>query len=280
MAAGKMQYVCLGNSGLKISRVIMGTMGLGSNEFQKWALGEEESLELLHYAFESGINTFDTADGYLYGHSEEVIGKALNIPRNRVVILTKCFFGFDNSVDPPQSSSEKHWFLGVKRLGTYIDVLQIHRLDPLNDVVESRKVRYIGASSMAAWEFQALHNIAARNGWHQFISMQNYHNLLCREEEHEMIPYCNDAGIGIIPWSPLAVGGLTRPWASRSTARESSDFILQQLVCSRETEADKAIVDRVEELVKKKGISMAQVAIAWSLQHNGINPVLGLNTKD
>ena len=133
---------------------------------------------------------------------------------------------------------------------------------------------------MAAWEFQTLQNIAARNGWHQFISMQNYHNLIAREEEREMIPYCRDTGVGLIPWSPMARGVLTRPWGSRSTVREATDGALKFLIRSRETESDKAIVDRVEEIAKKKGVSMAQVAIAWSLSHPNENPILGLNSKE
>ncbi|KAB8213761.1 NADP-dependent oxidoreductase domain-containing protein [Aspergillus flavus] len=133
---------------------------------------------------------------------------------------------------------------------------------------------------MAAWEFQTLQNIAERNGWHKFISMQNYHNLLAREEEREMIPYCVDSGVGLIPWSPMARGVLARPWNSRSTTRESTDAALKLLVRSRESEADKAIVDRVEELAKKKGVSMAQVSIAWSLSHTNENPILGLNSKE
>lgn len=133
---------------------------------------------------------------------------------------------------------------------------------------------------MAAWEFQTLQNIAARNGWHQFISMQNYHNLLAREEEREMIPYCIDSGVGLIPWSPLARGALSRPWSSRSTTREASDRALNHLIRSRESESDKTIIDRVEEIAKKKGISMAQVATAWSLGKQGVNPILGLNSKE
>lgn len=226
-----------------------------------------------------------------------------------MVILTKCFFGVDDEGKMPPISasgtndgdfvnrvglSRKHIFdavdASVERLGTYIDVLQIHRLDrntpreeimkALNDVVDSGKVRYIGASTMAAWEFQALQNIAERNGWHKFISMQNYHNLIAREEEREMIPYCVDSGVGLIPWSPMARGVLARPWGSRSTTREATDGALKTLVRSRETESDKAIVDRVEEVAKKKGVSMAQVAIAWSLQNPNENPILGLNSKE
>lgn len=133
---------------------------------------------------------------------------------------------------------------------------------------------------MAAWEFQSLQNVAARNGWHQFISMQNYHNLLAREEEREMIPYCQHAGVGLIPWSPMARGVLARPWNSRSTVRESTDGALKLLVRGRETQADQAIVSRVEEVAQKKGVSMAQVAIAWSLSHPNENPILGLSSKE
>ncbi|KAF7164210.1 hypothetical protein CNMCM5623_008875 [Aspergillus felis] len=311
----EMEYVRLGNSGLKISKVILGAMSYGSKKWQDWVLDEDEALPLIEHAYKRGINTWDTADIYSHGVSEEIIGKALkkySIPRNRVVILTKCYFGVTdegNEGKMPLISacgrndgdwvnrvglSRKHIFdavdASVKRLGTYIDVLQIHRLDretpreeimkALNDVVESGKVRYIGASTMAAWEFQTLQNIAARNGWHQFISMQNYHNLLAREEEREMIPYCLDSGVGLIPWSPMARGVLARPWGSRSSVRENTDAAIQLLVRSRETEADKAIVERVEEIAKKKNISMAQVAIAWVLSHPKENPILGLSSKE
>jgi len=177
----------------------------------------------------------------------------------------------------------------VARLGTYIDVLQIHRLDratprteimhALNNVVERGLVRYIGASSMAAWEFQTLQNIAERNGWHKFISMQNYHNLVYREEEREMIPYCKDTGVGLIPWSPIARGALARPYGSRSTLRENTDAFLQNQIRKREIESDKTVTDRVEEIAKKKGISMAQVATSWSLS-KGMCPIIGLNKKE
>ncbi|KAA8648717.1 hypothetical protein EYZ11_004241 [Aspergillus tanneri] len=311
-SSNEMEYTRLGNSGLKISKVILGAMSYGSKRWQDWVLDEDEALPLIEHAYKRGINTWDTADVYSHGRSEEIIGKALQkyeIPRHRVVLLTKCFFGVDDQGGMPPISatgcndgdfvnrvglSRKHIFdavdASVKRLGTYIDVLQIHRLDretpreeimrALNDIVESGKVRYIGASTMAAWEFQTLQNIAARNGWHQFISMQNYHNLLAREEEREMIPYCLDTGVGLIPWSPMARGVLARPWNSRSTIRESTDGALKLLVRSRETEADQAIVERVEQVAKQKGISMAQVAIAWSLSHSSENPILGLNSKE
>jgi versiconal hemiacetal acetate reductase len=174
-----------------------------------------------------------------------------------------------------------------KRLGTYIDVLQIHRLDretpaeeimrALNDVVDSGHVRYLGASSMAAWEFQKLQNIAARNGWHAFISMQNYYNLLYREEEREMIPYCQDSGVGIIPWSPLARGVLAHPWADRSSKREQTDNLLASLVRGTGNEVDERIVGRVEELAKKHNVSMAVVTLAWCFKKN-VYPITGLHS--
>jgi len=308
----KMEYTNLGNSGLKISKVILGAMSYGSSQWQEWVLNEDASLPLLKHAYDSGINTWDTADIYSHGRSEEIIGKALkqyNIPRNRVVILSKCYFGVDNTGGQPQIAvvstndgemvnrvglSRKHILDAVedsvKRLGTYIDVLQIHRLDrgtpreeimrALNDVVESGKVRYIGASSMAAWEFQTLQNIAEKHGWHKFISMQNYHNLIYREEEREMIPYCQDTGVGLIPWSPIARGVLARPYGSRGeTTRDKTDKFLNNLYRQKELEADKAVVTRVEEVAKKKGVSMTAVATAWSL-YKGCNPIIGLSSKE
>jgi aryl-alcohol dehydrogenase-like predicted oxidoreductase len=209
-----MEYQNLGKSGLKVSKVILGTMSYGSPDWQQWILNEEDSLPLLEYAYKIGIRTWDTADIYSHGKSEEIIGKAIkkfNLPRERLVILSKCYFGvtpeqMDNQIAVSSVNdgdllnqvglSRKHIIdavdKSVARLGTYIDCLQIHRLDrsvpreeimrALNDVVESGKVRYIGASSMAAWEFQELQNVAERNGWHKFISMQNYYNLVYREE--------------------------------------------------------------------------------------------------
>ncbi|WFC95681.1 hypothetical protein MBRA1_002334 [Malassezia brasiliensis] len=307
-----MEYVNLGNSGLKVSRIILGCMSYGTPEWQSWVLDEEASLPLLERAYQAGINTWDTADVYSMGKSEEIVGKALkkyNIPRERVVILSKCFFGVaDDGTYPIIASmanndgamvnrvglSRKHILdaveASVRRLGTYIDVLQIHRLDretpkeeimrALNDVIEKGWVRYIGASSMAAWEFQQLQNIAEKHGWHKFISMQNYYNLLYREEEREMIPYCQATGVGLVPWSPIARGVLTRPWTERSSKREQSDVMLQRLIRSRESEPDQAIVGRVEELSKKKGVPMAQVAIAWCLSKKGVNPIVGLSKPE
>ncbi|KAL8906525.1 MAG: hypothetical protein Q9207_001963 [Kuettlingeria erythrocarpa] len=306
-----MEYTRLGKSGLKISKIILGTMSYGTPDWQGWVLDEEKSLPLLEHAYKVGINTWDTADVYSNGVSEEIVGKALkkyNIPRNKVVILSKCYFGVlpegqpgiaamstnDGEMVNQVGLSRKHIFdavdASVKRLGTYMDVLQIHRLDrdtpreeimrALNDVVESGKVRYIGASSMAAWEFQTLQNIADKHGWHKFISMQNYHNLLYREEEREMIPYCADTGVGCIPWSPVARGILAHPWGDRSSLRESTDEFMRTTLRPSETEVDKAIVDRLEEVAGKKGFKMAQLATAWVLRREGVNPIIGLGSKE
>ncbi|TKA75453.1 Versiconal hemiacetal acetate reductase [Cryomyces minteri] len=307
----KMEYTNLGKSGLKVSKVILGAMSFGSPEWQPWVLDEAEALPLLEHAYKVGLNTWDTADVYSNGRSEEIIAKAIkqyNIPRNKLVILSKCHFGVDTSGAQPNISSvstndgdwvnqvglsRKHILdavdNSVKRLGTYIDVLQIHRLDrntpreeimrALNDVVESGKVRYIGASSMAAWEFQTLQNIAEKHGWHKFISMQNYYNLIYREEEREMIPYCKDTGVGLIPWSPVARGVLTRPWGERTTKREQTDNFLKNLIRSKETEIDKNIVDRLEEVAKKHNVSMTTIATAWAIS-KGVSPIIGLSSKE
>lgn len=296
-----------------MSKIILGCMSYGTPEWQPWVLSEEQSLPLLEYAYKAGINTWDTADVYSMGRSEEIVGKALakfNIPRYGVTILSKCYFGVtDDGSFPPVGGamatndgqmvnrvglSRKHIFdaveASVRRLGTYIDVLQIHRLDretpkeeimrALNDVIEKGWVRYIGASSMAAWEFQQLQDIAERHGWHKFISMQNYYNAIYREEEREMIPCCKANGVSLIPWSPIARGVLARPWDDRSSTRQSTDGTLQRIIRSNESAADKEIVDRVEQLAKKKGVTMAQVAIAWVLRKGSTYPIVGLSSKD
>ncbi|KAF2621574.1 Aldo/keto reductase [Macroventuria anomochaeta] len=311
MAEQKMQYVNLGKSGLKVSKVILGAMSFGSDKWQPWVLNEDAALPILEHAYKNGINTWDTADIYSHGISEKIIAKAIkqyNIPRNKLVLLSKCYFGV-NEEDPSLSIaavsindgetvnqvglSRKHIFdaveKSVERLGTYIDVLQIHRLDrgtpreeimkALNDVVEKGWVRYIGASSMAAWEFQTLQNIAEKNGWHKFISMQNYYNLIYREEEREMIPYCQDTGVGLIPWSPIARGALTRPWSNRSSSRAQTDRFLESLVHGREDKIDQEIISRVEDVAKKNNVSMACIATAWCIK-KGVCPIIGLSSKE
>ncbi|KAJ4342087.1 CSG1/SUR1-like protein [Didymella glomerata] len=311
MADQKMQYVNLGKSGLKVSKVILGAMSFGTDKWQPWVLNEDAALPILEHAYKNGINTWDTADIYSHGISEKIIAKAIkqyNIPRNKLVLLSKCYFGV-NEEDPSLGIaavstndgemvnqvglSRKHIFdaveKSVERLGTYIDVLQIHRLDrgtpreeimkALNDVVEKGWVRYIGASSMAAWEFQTLQNIAEKNGWHKFISMQNYYNLIYREEEREMIPYCQDTGVGLIPWSPIARGALTRPWSDRSSSRAQTDKFLENLVHGREDKIDQEIISRVEEVAKKNNVSMACIATAWTIK-KGVCPIIGLSSKE
>ncbi|KAF2645394.1 Aldo/keto reductase [Massarina eburnea CBS 473.64] len=308
----EMSYTRLGTSGLKVSKIILGTMSYGSKTWAEWVLEEDEALPLLEHAYQVGINTWDTSGLYSDGRSEEIIGKALttyNIPRPNVVLMTKVRFGTSLPGEPALDMwasaindgrmvnrvglSRKHIFDAVensmKRLGTYIDVLQIHRMDPdvpheeimraLNDVVERGWARYIGASSMPAWEFQMLQNVAEKHGWHKFISMQNFHNLLYREEEREMIPYCKATGVGLIPWSPIARGILCRPWNSDSapSLREETDPSLSRLLPKGDVVNEK-IVGVVEDIAKARGLPMAAIAIAWCL-HKGVNPILGLNSK-
>ncbi|KPM40473.1 Versiconal hemiacetal acetate reductase [Neonectria ditissima] len=301
----------VGKSGLKVSQIVLGCMSFGDKNWQPWLLDKDEALPILKYAFDPGINTWDVADTYSNGRSEEIVGAAIRehqIPRSKLVIMSKCYQFVDEErgpVDPTILTSNdgprvdlvglsrKHILdavdRSVERLGTYIDVLQIHRMDrdvppeeimkALNDVIESGKVRYIGGSSMAAWEFQLLQNVAKRNGWHEFISMQGMYSLLLREEEREMNPYCNYTGVGLFPWSPLAAGVLAHPWTDRTGDREQNDPFLQLLFRSVENNADKAIVNRVEEVSKKRGASMAQVAQAWLIS-KGCAPVCGLETKE
>lgn len=286
-------------------------MSYGTSEWFNWVLDEEESLPLFEHAYKMGINTWDTADVYSMGRSEELVGKALKkyeIPRDRVVIMSKCFFGVsDDGTLPPihtMSSndgrmvnrvglSRKHIFdaveASVKRLGTYIDVLQIHRLDretpkeeimrALNDVIEKGWVRYIGASSMAAWEFQELQHIADKHGWHKFISMQNLYNLLYREEEREMIPYCIATQVKVFPWYALAGGILTRPWGHKTTARANNDSFLEYIMVKDAGEADEEIVNCVEKIAQSHNMSMAQIALAWHLSKPHVIPIVGLTSK-
>ncbi|KAH6880519.1 NADP-dependent oxidoreductase domain-containing protein [Thelonectria olida] len=306
-----MEYARLGNSGLKVSKIILGCMAFGSSKWEQspWVLDEEDGLKLLKAAYDNGINTWDTADTYSNGKSEEIIGKALkkfNIPRQKVVILSKIFNPvMDDDSRPPSVNdgplvnqmglSRKHVFHAVdqclKRLDTdYIDVLQIHRLDretppeeimrALHEVVQSGKVRYIGASSMYAWEFARLQFIARQNGWTEFISMQPFYNLLYREEEREMIPFCRASGVGVIPWSPIARGLLAKPLSKGDD--EGQETSLRSRVDKKTdkwfADANLDIVDRVEEIAANKGVSMAHVATAWVLQQ-GCYPIVGLSSE-
>ncbi|CAG7555706.1 unnamed protein product [Fusarium equiseti] len=304
----KMEYVRLGNTGLKISKIILGCMSFGSSKWEgsPWVLDEEDGLKLLKAAYDNGINTWDTADTYSNGESEVIIGKALkkfNIPRQKVVILSKIYNPvMDDGTRPPSVNdgalvnqmglSRKHIFHAVdkclERLGTdYIDVLQIHRLDretppeeimrALHEVVQSGKVRYIGASSMYTWEFARMQYIAESKGWTKFTSMQPFYNLLYREEEREMLPFCEATGVGVIPWSPIARGLLAKPLSNT----EENKSIRSQNDKKTDTwfaDANLDIVNRVEKVAKDKGVSMALVSTAWVLQ-KGCWPILGLNSE-
>ena len=312
-----MQVQKLGDSGLSISKIIVGCMSFGNKKFGEWVIEDEDKVfAILKKCYDNGLRTFDTADVYSNGASEILLGKFLKeykIPRNKVVILTKCYypsepenpdFNFRTITSAPvyefansQGLSRKHIFDAVKasveRLGTYIDVLQIHRLDPntpkfeimkaLNDVVEQGLTRYIGASSMRAVEFAQLQFIAEKNGWFKFISMQNYYNLTYREEENEMIPFCNDSEfgkVGLIPYSPLARGILTRPVGKESefNRTENTDSIQKNYKMNTLSEADKEIINRVEVLAKKNEVSMASIAAAWVLS-KGTCPIVGINSE-
>ncbi|KAI0628889.1 aryl-alcohol dehydrogenase [Trametes polyzona] len=301
----KMSYVRLGNSGLQVSKVILGCMSYGSPEWQDWALGEEEAFKHIKFAYDNGIQTFDTADVYSNGLSEVILGKAikeLKLPREELVIMTKLFqpVSPDVSVNlvvlrkKPEDVgiinqyglSRKHIFDSVKaslkRLQLdYIDVLQCHRFDyntpieetmrALDDVVKAGYVRYIGMSSCWAYQFQQMQNYAITHNLTPFILMQNHYSLLYREEEREMFPTLKMFGVASIPWSPLARGLLTRP-LGKDSKRSNSDWIISRY----KNESTTTILARVEELAKKKNISMAQVAIAWILSKPGVSaPVVG-----
>lgn len=287
-----MNYTNLGKSGLKVSRLCLGTMTYGSSKWRNWVLDEEQSRPFIKRALELGINFFDTANMYSLGASEEVVGRALRdfAKRDEVVIATKVFFPMGEK--PNQGGlSRKHIMdaidASLRRLGTdYVDLYQIHRLDKetpleetleaLHDVVKAGKVRYIGASSMFAWQFtQALYT-ADLCGWTRFVSMQNHYNLVYREEEREMIPLCREESIGIIPWSPLARGFLagnrTRN-KSGETARAQSDKFAHDMYYQ---DGDFAIADRVVELAKRRGVAPAQIALAWLLHQPGVTaPIIG-----
>ena len=293
-----MDYVNLGRTGLKVSRICLGCMTYGapaSGELRPgshaWALSEEESQPYFRQALELGINFFDTANVYSRGESENVLGRFLkaNTRREAVVIATKLHGTMRDEPNGGGLSRKEIFFEldeSLRRLRTdYVDLYQIHRwdyetpieetLDALNDVVKSGKVRYIGASSMHAWQFTKALYLADLRGWTRFVSMQNHYNLLYREEEREMIPLCQSEGIGIIPWSPLARGRLARPWQTETTKRLETDQF-GKILYSKTEEVDRAVVDRVGKISEKRGIPRAQVALAWMLGKSAItSPIVG-----
>ena len=283
-----MQTIRLGKSGVQVSRICLGMMTYGDRAWREWLLDEDEARPFVVRAFEHGINFFDTADMYSLGRSEEITGKLLAevAPRDEYVLATKVFFPMK---DKPNASglSRKHIMDSVdaslRRLNTeYIDLYQIHRWDyntpieetmeALHDVVKAGKARYIGASSMYAWQFAKAQYTAELHGWTKFISMQNHYNLLYREEEREMIPQCLDMGVGLIPWSPLARGTLTRPRLSNTTLRSQTD----QHRNGYEESVNWRVEDRVEEVATQRGVPQSQVALAWLLHKAGVvAPIIG-----
>jgi aryl-alcohol dehydrogenase (NADP+) len=310
-----MQYVNLGRSGLRVSRFALGMMTYGTPKWRPWVLDEASARPLVRAAIEAGINFFDTADMYSAGASEELTGRFVRefCRRDEVVIATKVFYPVDlefkggNATGPkitprPNASglSRKRIFAAVdaslRRLGTdFIDLYQIHRFDPatppdetmeaLHDVVKSGKVRHIGASSMFTWQFATLQHLAERHGWTKFVSMQNHYNLVYREEEREMNPYCRATGVGLIPWSPLARGflaGNRKPGeggsadkAQGATSRAATDDIAQKFYYR---EADFAVVEAVTQLARDKRVSNAALAYAWLLHQPGVSsPIIGLS---
>jgi aryl-alcohol dehydrogenase-like predicted oxidoreductase len=293
-----MDYVNLGKTGLKVSRICLGCMSYGTPASgaarpgsHAWALNEQESQPFFRQALELGINFFDTANVYSAGASEEVLGRFLkaNTRREAVVIGTKVW-GVMRDEPNGRGLSRKSIFFeldqSLRRLGTdYVDLYQIHRwdyetpieetLEALHDLVKSGKVRYIGASSKFAWQFAKALYLADLHGWTRFVSMQNHYNLLYREEEREMMGLCRSEGIGVIPWSPLARGRLARPWQSGTTRRYETDQFGKTLY-SGTVEADRKVVDRLGEVSERRGLSRAQVALAWLLTKPGITaPIVG-----
>ncbi|MFN7642109.1 MAG: aldo/keto reductase [Burkholderiales bacterium] len=287
-----MDYVRFGRSGLEVSRLCLGCMSYGVPERgpHPWSLGEAESRPFLRRALDLGINFFDTANVYSDGTSEEIVGRALKdfAPRDEIVLATKVHGRMHKG--PNGAGLSRKAILSeidhsLRRLGTeYVDLYQIHRFDPhtpleetleaLHDVVKAGKVRYIGASSMYAWQFARALHLAERHGWTRFVSMQNYVNLLYREEEREMLPLCRAEGIAVMPWSPMARGRLTRDW-DQGSARAETDAFGRSLY-AKTGEADRKVVEAVAAVAAARGVPRAQVALAWVLQQPGItSPIVG-----
>ncbi|WP_406431708.1 aldo/keto reductase [Streptomyces sp. NBC_00631] len=284
-----MEYVKLGRTGLDVSRICLGCMtyGLPDRGTHEWTLDEQASRPLIRQALEAGINFFDTANVYSDGTSEEIVGKALRdfARRDEIVLATKVHGRMRPG--PNGGGLSRKAILteidhSLSRLGTdHVDLYQIHRYDhatpieetmeALHDVVKAGKARYIGASSMYAWEFSKAQYTAERNGWTKFVSMQDHYNLLYREEEREMLPLCADQGVGVLPWSPLARGRLTRDWGT-VTERSSTDNFGNRLY----QEGDRAIVEAVTRIAEARGVPRAQVALSWLLHQNTVTaPIIG-----
>jgi aryl-alcohol dehydrogenase-like predicted oxidoreductase len=289
-----MEYKRLGHAGMQVSRIIVGCMGFGdpSRGTHEWALGIDEARPIIKQALEAGITTFDTANVYSLGASEEIVGKVLGelAKRDDVIIATKVFSPMGPG--PKDAGLSRAAIFApveqsLKRLKTdYIDLYQIHRYDPhtpieetleaLHDLVKSGKVRYIGASSMYAWQFVQAQYVADVHGWTRFVSMQDQYNLLMREEEREMLPFCLDQGVGVIPWSPLARGLLTREWSSSSHTRRSETDRFTKALYSQAEEANRQIVETVQAIAEARQVPMAQIGLAWLLQKEMVTaPIVG-----
>ena len=291
-----MDYTTLGDTGLEVSRLCLGMMSYGDPDWRPWILGEEEARPFVRRALDAGINFFDTADMYSKGVSEEVTGELLGemADREEVVIATKVYFPME---DAPNRGglSRKHVLDSVRaslrRLDTdYIDLYQIHRwdegtpieetLEALHDAVKAGYVRYVGASSMYAWQFAKALCTSDLHGWSRFVSMQNHYNLLYREEEREMLPLCREEGIGVIPWSPLARGWLARPPEEKAaTARGETDGYAERMY--RDFPDADEVIRRVGEVAEERGATRAQVALSWLLGNDAVTaPIVGATKMD
>lgn len=287
-----MEYHKLGRTGLDVSRLCLGCMtyGVSDRGSHAWTLDEAQSRPLIREAVEAGINFFDTANAYSDGTSEEIVGRALKefTRREEVVIATKVHHRMHagpNGAGLSRKAIMQEIDNSLRRLGTdYVDLYQIHRFDyqvpieetleALHDVVKAGKARYIGASSMYAWQFASMLHTARANGWTRFATMQNYLNLLYREEQREMLPLCRAEGIGVIPWSPMARGRLTRPWNETSERSESDQF--GKSLYAHTGDADRKVVEAVATVAAARGVPAAQVALAWVLAQPGVSaPIIG-----
>ena len=286
-----MNYVNLGRSGLKVSRIALGCMSFGV-EARAWRIDEGSSIAVIRQAIDAGVNFFDTADMYGGGESEIVVGRAMKqlARRDEVVIATKVYYPVRPDANG-RGLSRKAIFAAIdaslQRLGSdYVDIYQIHRwdsetpieetLDALHDVVRSGKARYLGASSMFAWQLCKALYLADHHGWRRFVSVQPHYNLLNREEEREMLPLCRSEGLGVIPWSPLARGRLAREWAASSTSDRVTHDKTAHLLYSQTMEADHLVIDAVGRVAERKGVSRAQVALAWLLRQPDVTaPIVG-----
>jgi aryl-alcohol dehydrogenase-like predicted oxidoreductase len=287
-----MDYLKFGRTGLEVSRICLGCMSYGEpgRGAHPWTLPEQASRPFIRRALDLGINFFDLANTYSAGSSEEIVGRALLdfTRREEVVIATKVYNRMRPGPNGMGLSRKAILFeidASLKRLGTdYVDLYQIHRWDSrtpieetmeaLHDVVKAGKARYIGASTMWAWQFSKAQHVAESKGWTRFVSMQNFLNLLYREEEREMLPLCRDQGVAVMPWSPLGRGRLARPWEV-SSSRTESDDVTQRLL-KHTQQSDRAIVEAVQSLAARRSVSMAQIALAWVLRQPGVaSPIIG-----